>query len=166
MTYEEILNKIAQKTAEINPEREGDYTGIDGLLYCGKCHTQKQSEIEINGHKMIVPAMCKCETEKYKDEQQSLRNHEKEIRINKMRYNCFPSCKGKCNSEKDMKSWTFKNDKGYNSQAVKTARKFVDNFETFFKCGQGLMFLGDVGVGKLILLPVLPMHCLIMIILY
>lgn len=148
MAFEEILCRIAQKTAEINPKREGDYTGTDGLLYCGKCHTQKQAEVEIRGHKVTVPAMCKCETEKYEAEKQSLVNHEKEIRINKMRYDCFPSCKGKYNPEKDMKSWTFKNDKGFNPQAIEAAKNFVNEFKIFFKNGRGLLFLGDVGVGK------------------
>ena len=27
-------------------EEPGDYTGGDGLLYCGKCHTPKQTRLD------------------------------------------------------------------------------------------------------------------------
>ncbi len=144
----EMFNKIVQKSAEINFKREGDYIGDDGLLYCGKCQTNKQQRIQVKGFKAFVPVMCKCVESDYNAEQQDLKNQEKKIRINKMRYDCFPSCKGKYNSEKDMKSWTFKNDKGYNPQAIVAAKRFVNEFQTFFTKGRGLIFLGDVGVGK------------------
>ena len=32
---------IVSKMMEVSPA-EGDYTGEDGLLYCGKCHTPKE----------------------------------------------------------------------------------------------------------------------------
>ena len=33
---------IVSKVMEVRPG-EGDYTGEDGLLYCGKCHTPKEA---------------------------------------------------------------------------------------------------------------------------
>ena len=36
-TFQDVVLKMA----EVTPEPE-DYTGEDGLLYCGKCHTPKQ----------------------------------------------------------------------------------------------------------------------------
>ena len=33
---------IVSKMMEVSPS-EGDYTGEDGLLYCGKCHTPKEA---------------------------------------------------------------------------------------------------------------------------
>ena len=35
--YQELITKMAEAT----PQSE-DYTGEDGLLYCGKCRTPKQ----------------------------------------------------------------------------------------------------------------------------
>ena len=35
---------IVSKVMEVSPD-EGDYTGEDGLLYCGKCHTPKEAGI-------------------------------------------------------------------------------------------------------------------------
>ena len=36
---------IVSKVMEVSPD-EGDYTGEDGLLYCGKCHTPKEAYFE------------------------------------------------------------------------------------------------------------------------
>lgn len=49
-------------------EALGDYTGPDGLLYCGKCHTPKQTRLSFNpgtGDKVptIVRAACQCQKE-------------------------------------------------------------------------------------------------------
>ncbi len=33
---------IVSKVMEVRPD-DGDYTGEDGLLYCGKCHTPKEA---------------------------------------------------------------------------------------------------------------------------
>ena len=43
----------------------GDYTGEDGLLYCGKCHTPKQFRMEkppLEGRPLPCP--CQCEQER------------------------------------------------------------------------------------------------------
>ena len=40
---------IVSKVMEVSPD-EGDYTGEDGLLYCGKCHTPKEAYL-----KMVTP---------------------------------------------------------------------------------------------------------------
>ena len=60
---QEIISQM-MKTAEA----PGDYTGPDGLLYCGKCHTPKQTRLSFNpgtGDKVptIVRAACKCQRE-------------------------------------------------------------------------------------------------------
>ena len=49
-------------------EEDGDYTGDDGLLYCGKCHTPKQRRLSFNPatreqKETIVRAACKCQWE-------------------------------------------------------------------------------------------------------
>ena len=36
---------IVSKAMEVSPD-DGDYTGEDGLLYCGKCHTPKEAYFE------------------------------------------------------------------------------------------------------------------------
>ena len=62
-----------------------DYV-IDGILYCGKCNTQKQYHITkgfLAGQ--TVDCMCECEAEEYRLEQKRMeeqkrkeRNHEED----------------------------------------------------------------------------------------
>ena len=43
---------------------ETDYVNEDGLLYCGLCHTPKQTVIHLNdGNKIIGTHRCKCQKE-------------------------------------------------------------------------------------------------------
>ena len=56
----------------------GDYTGEDGLLYCGKCHTPKQFRMEkplLEGRPLPCP--CQCEQERIDREaaEQEARRH-------------------------------------------------------------------------------------------
>ena len=55
-----IIEDIA---AAVPGEAPGDYTGPDGLLYCGKCRTPKQSRVTILGAERIMPCICRCEIE-------------------------------------------------------------------------------------------------------
>lgn len=58
-TFVDVFNGIAQKAAKLSPEEPGDYRE-NGLLYCGKCHTQKQCRVNLMGHEDIVSCLCKC----------------------------------------------------------------------------------------------------------
>ena len=61
---------LLESIAERSPikEKEGDYKGPDGLIYCGSCRTPKQVNFEVNGRKLTPFCMCKCEAEKYEKE--------------------------------------------------------------------------------------------------
>lgn len=55
---------IVSKVMEVRPD-DGDYTGEDGLLYCGKCHTPKEAYFE-DGHAALFgrdrhPTNCTCQ---------------------------------------------------------------------------------------------------------
>lgn len=55
---------IVSKAMEVSPD-DGDYTGEDGLLYCGKCHTPKEAYFE-DGHAALFgrdrhPTNCACQ---------------------------------------------------------------------------------------------------------
>ena len=39
MNVSSVIDGIANSAAANIKVNEGDYTGEDGLLYCGKCHT-------------------------------------------------------------------------------------------------------------------------------
>ena len=61
---------IVSKVMEVRPD-EGDYTGEDGLLYCGKCHTPKEAYFE-DGHAALFgrdrhPTNCACQQKRYEE---------------------------------------------------------------------------------------------------
>ena len=58
--FDSIIKRITVTRLE-----PGDYTGEDGLLYCGKCHTPKQFRMEappLEGR--LLPHPCRCEQER------------------------------------------------------------------------------------------------------
>lgn len=118
---------------------QGDYI-VDGLLYCGKCHTKKQTRVEIFGNVRTPYCLCKCEVAKQEAEEERRRQREREERIKDMRRVGFP--------DDEMKNWTFERDDGENEKITDVARNYVKNFKTMREHGKGLLFYGTVGTGK------------------
>ena len=61
---------IVSKVMEVRPD-DGDYTGEDGLLYCGKCHTPKEAYFE-DGRAALFgrdwhPTNCACQQKRYEE---------------------------------------------------------------------------------------------------
>lgn len=119
---------------------EGDYIGEDGLLYCGNCHTKKQTEVTIFGEIRRPMCLCKCQVEKRDAEERARKREEFERRIKEYRNAGFP--------ESDMQNWTFENDDMANERITKAMRNYVDNFEELKKHGKGLLLYGNIGKGK------------------
>ena len=132
-----MIIERANKTANI---AECDYVGEDNLYYCGKCHTRKQTPVEVFGTTRIAPCICKCRADERKAEDEARRQREHFDKVMRMRSVGFP--------EKAMSTWTFANDDGSNPKMSNAMRKFVDNFPTFQKEGKGLLLFGTVGTGK------------------
>ena len=106
---------------------EGDYIGEDGLLYCGNCHTKKQTEVTIFGEIRRPMCLCKCQVEKRDAEERARKQREFQEQVSRMRQEGFP--------ESDMGSWTFANDDRENEQLTKAMEKYVENFEEFLANG-------------------------------
>lgn len=134
--------KLLEGIAERSPikEKEGDYTGPEGLIYCGKCNTPKQAKIEINGIKMTPFCMCKCETEKYEKEKAYEKAIALQQQIERNRRAGFP--------EEQMQQWTFEKDDRANAKISDICQRYVENFPKMKSKGKGLMFLGGFGTGK------------------
>ena len=62
------MEEIMKAGDAVNAPVEGDYIGDDGLWYCGKCHTKKQTEIELPWGVKRPMFLCKCESERIKRE--------------------------------------------------------------------------------------------------
>lgn len=139
MDLSKIIDGITQAAAESNAAQEGDYTE-DGLLYCGKCHTKKQCEVEIFGKKRIVPCMCKCAKEQYDAEEADFQRRQKMLKIEQLRKSGFP--------DSNMQGWTFEKDDGANEIVSEVAQKYVKYFDEMKQRGKGLLLFGKVGTGK------------------
>lgn len=135
-----MVDALEAKAAASIKAEEGDYIGEDGLLYCHKCNTKKQTEVNILGTVRRPMCMCKCEAAKRAAEEEERNRRQFEERVKELRRMGFP--------EADMQSWTFANDDLTNEKVTKAAQRYVDNFSEFRKNGKGLLFYGNTGTGK------------------
>ena len=138
--FDSAIESIIERAKETANITAGDYVGEDNLYYCGKCHTRKQTVIELFDKKKIAPCICKCRADELKAEEDARKQREHFDKVMRMRSVGFP--------EKAMTTWTFANDDGSNPKMSHAMRKFVDNFPTFQKEGKGLLLFGTVGTGK------------------
>ena len=119
-----------------------DYTGEDGLLYCGKCHKAKEAYFP-EGKTLFGrdrhPAECDCQrAERLKREAaEELRRH----------LDAVEGLKRKGFTDPTMRNWTFANDNGKNPQTA-TARFYADHWKKMQEDNIGCLFWGGVGTGK------------------
>ena len=133
--FESVLKRITVTRLE-----PGDYTGEDGLLYCGKCRTPKQFRMEappLEGR--LLPHPCRCEQERLDREaaEQEARRHRQAVADLKRRGFTDPA----------MREWTFANDNGKCPQ-MKHARFYVEHWDTMQEENIGYLLWGGVGTGK------------------
>ena len=136
--FVDLLEGIAERSPI--KEKEGDYKGPDGLIYCGCCRTPKQVEILVNGRKLTPFCMCKCEAEKYEKEKAEEKARALREQIERNRRAGFP--------EEQMQKWTFEKDDRANEKISDICQRYVANFPRMEAKGKGLMFLGGFGTGK------------------
>ena len=140
MDINATVSAIEARAAEAIRAEEGDYIGDDGLLYCHKCNTKKQTEVNILGTIRRPMCMCKCAAAKRAAEEEEYKRREFEKRVTEMRRIGFP--------EAEMRNWTFANDDLANDKITKAAQRYAENFSELRKSGKGLLLYGNTGTGK------------------
>ena len=130
------------KAMEVSPD-DGDYTGEDGLLYCGKCHTPKEAYFE-DGHATLFgrdrhPTNCACQQKRYEKKRLADQQRKHENAVKELKKDCFDTPK--------LWDWCFAQDNGANPQ-MKHARFYADNFDTMRSENIGYLLWGSVGTGK------------------
>ena len=133
--FDSIIKRITVTRLE-----PGDYTGEDGLLYCGKCRTPKQFRMEappLEGR--LLPHPCRCEQERIDREaaEQEARRHRQAV----------ADLKSKGFTDPAMREWTFANDNGKCPQ-MKHAHFYVENWPAMQEENIGYLLWGGVGTGK------------------
>ena len=114
----------------------------DGVLVCGKCHTNKEKKIQLAGECVTVRCICKCESEE-RQRIQKQKDYEEEMRrIERLKVASLMDAKLKSATLKKKKK------KEDNQKLYTIVKNYVDNFETFYKSNRGLLFWGTVGTGK------------------
>lgn len=140
MNITNFISDLEKKAAERITTEPDDYIGEDGLLYCGKCHTKKQTRIFLLGDERTPPCLCKCRQEQREREEAEHKRILFEDKVKRLRQMGFP--------EREMQEWTFANADGSNEKLISAAQRYVDNFKEFRKNGKGLLLFGTVGTGK------------------
>ena len=133
---------IVSKVMEVRPD-DGDYTGEDGLLYCGKCHTPKEAYFE-DGHAALFgrdrhPTNCACQQKRYEEKRWTDQQRKHEDTVKELKKDCFDTPK--------LREWCFEKDNGANPQ-MKHARFYADNFDKMQAENIGYLLWGSVGTGK------------------
>lgn len=139
MSFTTVFEELEKRTAEAIGAEEGDYY-VDGLLYCHKCHTKKQTRIEILGQVRTPFCLCKCAAEKRAAAEQEQKRKEELKRVERLRKMGFP--------DSEMEKWTFARDDGSNPKISTVSRRYVENFARMREKGKGLLLYGSVGTGK------------------
>lgn len=136
----EIISSL-MKTEEV----PGDYTGEDGLLYCGKCHTPKQIRLPFNPATRgktptIVPCACQCQRET--DEAADRRAERERFKSDMARRREDGiSCPDGLRS-------TFAQDDRAEPKVSDACRRYVEQWEEMRAENIGILFHGTVGTGK------------------
>ena len=136
-----VYQEYAVKLAEATPQPE-DYTGEDGLLYCGKCRTPKQryfpeglKTLGIDRHRID----CECEKAKRLEREAAEQRRKHLDTVEDLKRRCF--------STERMTMWNFANDND-NTPQMEYARRYVEHWDKVKADNIGYYLWGDTDSGK------------------
>ena len=136
--FEDMNLQIPAVTAE--PE---DYTGEDGLLYCGKCRTPKEAYFPADKVALFGrdrhPAECDCQRAQRMEREAAEQQRKHRDKVEELKRLGF--------TDPAMREWTFANDNGKCPQ-MGMAHSYVERWEQMKEGNHGLLLWGKVGTGK------------------
>ena len=116
---EAMITDITATTAEAE-----DYTGEDGLLYCGKCHTPKEAyfaEGKTCFERDRHPTDCDCQRAA-REKQQAAESRQKHLeKVEDLKRRGF--------TDPAMRNWTFEHECSYDEN--KTRRQDIEIYYSF-----------------------------------
>ncbi len=132
-------NAISRLTTEAELE---DYTGEDGLLYCGKCRQPKEAYFA-EGKTIFGrdrhPKECDCQRADREKREAADREQKHREEVERLKRKGF--------TDPAMREWTFENDNGKCPQ-MHNAYSYVERWEQIKEENHGLILWGNVGTGK------------------
>lgn len=134
-----ILEPIISTANTANAEAPGDYTK-DGLLFCGRCNTPKQSRQCFMGHQITVGCLCRCATKARDREAATRRKQEEADKIMRLRSSGVP--------DREFQNARFSLDDGQSPGPIGLLKRYVEQWDEMFQQKQGLLLWGGVGTGK------------------
>ena len=141
------VNKVKDVVSKLMSTNEdpGDYTGDDGLLYCGKCHTPKQTRLSFNpatGERTetIVRAVCQCQREADEETEKQAARERFRLDMAQRREDGL-SCP-------DGLRYTFAQDDRRQPKVSDACQRYVECWEEMKANNIGVLFYGSVGTGK------------------
>lgn len=138
-----LMNTIANVINEIVAKSENStdlLTGYkkNGIIYCSKCHTPKQTRIHILSNTRIVPCLCRCENEKYQRQKEAQIKANQEIEIRRLRLDGI----------EDKQICNFSFDNAEKTIEILRCQKYIENWERLFHSNIGLLLWGKPDSGK------------------
>ena len=123
------------------PLQDDEYINeADKLIYCSKYRTPRQCKIEHNAQTITLSIRCRCQQESDEQEEAKFQKRQRQIQIEHLKANSL--------HDKYLYDYTFANDKGYNTDEMKKAHRYVTEWDTMRSENRGLLLWGDVGTGK------------------
>lgn len=134
------MSGVIDRLSASVPTDTDTHMGSDGLLYCNRCHTARQSRFELFGKVRTVNCLCQCMAAEKDREEAERKRREYMTKVMSNRAVGFP--------DKELLSCTFESDDGSSPVLTNAMKAYVDHFPEFRKGGKGLLLYGDVGTGK------------------
>lgn len=134
-----ILESVIQAANAAAALEPGDYEQ-DGVRYCGKCRTPKQTRQILFGKEKTVGCMCACAQQKYDQEEKERKKQEEADRIMRLRSAGI--------SSQTFRDASFAADDGKNPTQMNKLRRYAEKWEDMQRENIGLLLYGDVGTGK------------------
>ena len=136
--FDNVILNMAQTTPELE-----DYTGEDGLLYCGKCRKPKEAYFPKESAAWLGrdrhSAECDCQRAERERREAAEKQRSHREAVERLKRQGF--------TDPAMQGWTFENDNGKCPQ-MGHARFYVENWEAMKELNAGYLLWGGVGTGK------------------
>lgn len=136
MSMEAMIEKLAARV----PTDGDTHVGENGLLYCNRCNTPRQSRVELFGSVRTVPCLCQCMAEERDRAEEERKQREHMVKVMSNRAVGFP--------DRELQKCTFEADDGNSPEITNAMKAYVEHFPELRKSGKGLLLYGNVGTGK------------------